>query len=101
MSTAVLGKHLADAHGMGHNQDHAHDSDGNTVPGFWLYLMTDYVLFASAFIICAVSAHYTTGDPSGKSIFELPYVLVGTVVLLVSGCTYGLTMLSAHKDARG
>ncbi|MEB3893332.1 cytochrome o ubiquinol oxidase subunit III, partial [Pseudomonas aeruginosa] len=57
MSTAVLNKHLADAHEVGHDHDHAHDSGGNTVFGFWLYLMTDCVLFASVFATYAVLVH--------------------------------------------
>ncbi|CAL5245363.1 hypothetical protein PASLES2_20845 [Pseudomonas aeruginosa] len=85
---------------MGHDHDHAHDSGGNTVFGFWLYLMTDCVLFASVFATYAVLVHHTAGGPSGKDIFELPYVLVETAILLVSSCTYGLAMLSAHKGAR-
>ncbi|VFT12824.1 cytochrome o ubiquinol oxidase subunit III [Pseudomonas aeruginosa] len=101
MSTAVLNKHLADAHEVGHDHDHAHDSGGNTVFGFWLYLMTDCVLFASVFATYAVLVHHTAGGPSGKDIFELPYVLVETAILLVSSCTYGLAMLSAHKGAKG
>ncbi|OVZ67494.1 cytochrome o ubiquinol oxidase subunit III [Pseudomonas aeruginosa] len=101
MSTAVLNKHLADAHEVGHDHDHAHDSGGNTVFGFWLYLMTDCVLFASVFATYAVLVHHTAGGPSGKDIFELPHVLVETAILLVSSCTYGLAMLSAHKGAKG
>ena len=61
MSTAVLNKHLADAHEVGHDHDHAHDSGGNTVFGFWLYLMTDCVLFASVFATYAVLVHHTAG----------------------------------------
>ena len=45
----------------GHDHDHAHDSGGNTVFGFWLYLMTDCVLFASVFATYAVLVHHTAG----------------------------------------
>lgn len=54
--------------------------------------MTDCVLFASVFATYAVLVHHTAGGPSGKDIFELPYVLVETAILLVSSCTYGLAM---------
>lgn len=101
MSTAVLNKYLADAHEAGHDQDHVHDSGSNTVFGFWFYLTTDCMLFASVFATCMMLVYHTAGGPSGKDIFELPYVLVEIVILLVSSYTYGLAMLSAYKGAKG
>ena len=86
---------------MGHDHDHAHDSGGNTVFGFWLYLMTDCVLFASVFATYAVLVHHTAGGPSGKDIFELPYVLVETAILLVSSCTYGLPCSPRTRAPKG
>ena len=94
MSTAVLNKHLADAHEVGHDHDHAHDSGGNTVFGFWLYLMTDCVLFASVRHLRGAGSPHRR--PQRQDIFELPYVLVETAILLVSSCTYGLAMLCAQ-----
>ncbi len=94
-------KHLVDTHEAAHDHDHAHDSGGITVFGFWLYLMTDCILFASVFATYAVLVNHTAGGPSGKDIFELPYVAVETAILLISSCTYGLAMLAAHKGAKG
>ena len=100
MSTAVLSKHSV-AHEAGHDHDHEHhDAGGMTVFGFWLYLMTDCILFASVFATYAVLVGHTAGGPSGKDIFELPYVAVETAILLISSCTYGLAMLAAHKGAK-
>lgn len=64
--------------------------------GFWIYLMTDCVLFASLFAVFAVLRTATAGGPSGADIFDLPFVLIETMVLLVSSFTVGLGLLAAQ-----
>jgi len=66
--------------------------------GFWTYLMTDCVLFASLFATYAVLHGNTFGGPSGKDIFDLPYIFVETMILLVSSFTTGLAMIAARKN---
>lgn len=68
--------------------------------GFWIYLMTDCVLFASLFAVYAVLHKNTVGGPGGPELFSLPYVLVETFVLLTSSFTSGLAMLAAHRGDR-
>ena len=83
------------------HDDHSHahhDTSGTTLFGFWLYLMTDCVLFASVFATYAVVFMNTAGGPSGHDIFELDYVLVETFALLFSSITYGFAMISAHQQ---
>jgi cytochrome o ubiquinol oxidase subunit 3 len=82
-----------------HHEEH-HDSGSTTVFGFWLYLMTDCILFAGLFATYAVLSHATAGGPGGKELFELPYVLVETFCLLVSSLTYGLAMIAMSKGNR-
>jgi cytochrome o ubiquinol oxidase subunit 3 len=65
--------------------------------GFWVYLMTDCVLFASLFAVYAVLHRNVAEGPSGREIFSLPYVLVETFILLTSSFTCGLAMLAAHR----
>lgn len=84
------------AHG-GHHHDHAQEQMDNKVFGFWLYLMTDCVLFATAFAGVAVNGHSYAGGPTGKDIFELNGVILETACLLISSVTYGFAMLAAHK----
>ncbi|KPC57489.1 Cytochrome O ubiquinol oxidase subunit III [Pseudomonas amygdali pv. morsprunorum] len=79
--------------------DH-HDSGGMTVYGFWLYLMTDCVLFASFFAVYAVMVNSVAGGPSGQDIFLLPFVAVETAFLLVSSITYGFAMLALYKGKK-
>ncbi len=74
---------------------------GKTTFGFWLYIMTDCVLFASLFAVFAVLRNNTFGGPTGKDLFNLPYILGETLILLTSSFTCGLGILAAqHKDKR-
>ena len=73
----------------------------HSVFGFWLYLMTDCVLFASLFAVFAVMAHQVAGGPTGKDLFDIPGVALETAVLLLSSITYGFAMLGAHKRKSG
>lgn len=68
-----------------------------TTLGFWIYLMTDCVLFASLFGAYAVLRNNTAGGVSGSEIFDLPFVLVETLILLTSSFTCGLAMLAAYR----
>lgn len=68
-----------------------------TTLGFWAYIMTDCVLFASLFAVYAVMHGNTFGGPDGRELFKLPFVLVETMVLLVSSFSCGLAMLAAQK----
>lgn len=73
----------------------------HSVFGFWLYLMTDCVLFASLFAVFAVMAHQFAGGPSGKDLFDIPGIALETAVLLLSSITYGFAMLGAHRRKSG
>ncbi|MEI6477768.1 MAG: cytochrome o ubiquinol oxidase subunit III [bacterium] len=75
-------------------------SDSTAVFGFWVYLMTDCVLFAALFAVYAVLRTGTFGGPGGSEIFNLPNILVETFLLLTSSYTCGLAMLAAHKGRR-
>ena len=75
--------------------------NSKTLFGFWVYIMTDCVLFASLFATYAVLHHNTFGGPSGQTLFSLPNVLAETLILLTSSFTCGLGILSAratHKN---
>lgn len=76
--------------------DH-HDSSESKVFGFWVYLMTDCILFASLFATYAVLQTGIADGPSAKEIFELPFVLTETALLLVSSLTFGLAMIAAYS----
>lgn len=68
--------------------------------GFWVYLMTDCVLFASLFAAYAVLHTNTFGGPGARELFSLPYALAETLLLLTSSFACGLGILAAYRGRR-
>ena len=81
--------------------DHHDHPQSHSVFGFWIYLMTDCVLFAALFATFGVLGHQFAGGPTGKDLFDIPGVAVETAVLLLSSITYGFAMLGAHQRKNG
>jgi cytochrome o ubiquinol oxidase subunit 3 len=75
-------------------------SDSKVTFGFWVYLMTDCVLFASLFATYAVLHNNTFGGPSAHDLFSLQFVLIETLLLLTSSFTSGLALLAARQNNR-
>ena len=69
--------------------------------GFWIYLMSDLVLFSTIFATFAVIGHNYAGGPSGKDLFDLPYTFVETMFLLFSSVTYGMAVLAMYNGKKG
>lgn len=76
--------------------DHAH-SGGSTMLGFWLYLMSDCLIFAVLFATYGVLGRNYAAGPSGADLFDLRLVAVNTAMLLFSSITYGFAMLAMDK----
>jgi cytochrome o ubiquinol oxidase subunit 3 len=74
-----------------------HHPENGTLLGFWIYLMSDTLIFACLFATYAVLGRNYAGGPSGAEIFELPTVALNTAFLLFSSITYGFAMLAAQK----
>src|SRR5690348_1399664 len=68
--------------------------------GFWIYLMTDLVIFSVLFAAYAVLHHNTFGGPSGHELFRLPFALAETVILLTSSFTCALATLAIHQKKK-
>ena len=77
------------------------DTVGNKTFGFWLYLMTDLVLFSAIFATFGVLNHSYAGGPMGKDLFDLPYTFGETLFLLFSSATCGLAVLAMHHERKG
>jgi cytochrome o ubiquinol oxidase subunit 3 len=73
--------------------EHAHDK---VTFGFWVYLMSDCILFASLFATFAVLRGHTFGGPAGSDLFSLPFAFGETLILLTSSFFCGLAILAAH-----
>ncbi len=65
--------------------------------GFWVYLMTDLLMFAVLFAVYAVLHGNTLGGPSDKDLFSLPLALKETLILLTSSFTCGIGMIAARR----
>jgi len=77
-----------------------HDDGSKTVLGFWVYLMSDCLIFACLFATFGVLAENVAGGPSGRELFDLPYVAAETILLLVSSFTFGIAALNVQAGNR-
>ena len=68
--------------------------------GFWIYLMSDVVLFAALFATYAVLGNNYAGGPTAQDIFHLPYLFVETMFLLFSGTACSMTMLAVDRSSK-
>ena len=68
--------------------------------GFWIFLLSDIIMFSALFATYAVLSGQTAGGPSGHELFELRHVGIETVCLLFSSYTCGLGALSAERQRR-
>ena len=97
MSTVAL----ADRN-MFHLAEEPHHPEGSsTMLGFWLYLMSDCLIFAMLFATYGVLGTSYAGGPGPRQLFELPLVAVNTSMLLFSSITYGFAMLAMGDGRRG
>ena len=78
-----------------------HHPQQGTLLGFWLYLMSDLLIFASLFVTYVVLAGGTNGGPGAKELFDLKFVAGETALLLVSSLTFGLGMIAMHHRKVG
>jgi len=65
--------------------------------GFWIFILSDMVMFAALFAAYAVLAGNTAGGPSGAQMFNLRSVFIETMCLLLSSYTCGVGALSAER----
>jgi len=78
-----------------------HHPENGTLLGFWLYLMSDCLVFACLFAMYAVLGRSYAGGPTGAELFDLPLVAVNTALLLLSSITYGFAMLEMQAAGAG
>jgi cytochrome o ubiquinol oxidase subunit 3 len=76
------------------------DAVANQAFGFWIYLMSDLVLFATVFATYVVLGHNYAGGPTGKDLFNLSYTFAETMFLLFSSATYGMAVLAMYQDRK-
>jgi cytochrome o ubiquinol oxidase subunit 3 len=80
--------------------EHGH-AEGSTMLGFWIYLMSDSLIFAVLFAAYGVLGRNYAAGPSPADLFELPLIAFNTALLLLSSITYGLAMLEVERRRMG
>ncbi|XID91188.1 cytochrome o ubiquinol oxidase subunit III [Paenibacillaceae bacterium WGS1546] len=88
------------SHVGGHGHEGHHDQEGLRVMGFWIFLITDCILFGTLFATYVVLSGNTAGGPTGAELFEMSGVIVSTFILLTSSFTSGLAVLAMNKGDR-
>ncbi|HTK01164.1 MAG TPA: cytochrome o ubiquinol oxidase subunit III [Bordetella sp.] len=78
-----------------------HHPKNGTLLGFWIYLMSDCLIFASLFAVYGVLGRSYAAGPSGADLFDLPLVALNTSMLLLSSITYGFAMLEMNRNRVG
>jgi len=74
---------------------------GGTLLGFWIYLMSDALLFATLFATFGVLSSSFAGGPTPRELFDLGLVALNTGILLASALTCGLAMISLQAGRAG
>ncbi|WP_174279036.1 cytochrome (ubi)quinol oxidase subunit III [Sphingomonas bacterium] len=97
----------ADPHALGHHDDQPMSERGPAPKsivvayGFWIFLLTDFILFSGFFASYAVLHGETAGGPSGRQLFEFPLVAAETGVLLASSFACGMATVALEEDRQG
>src|SRR5436190_5678127 len=78
--------------------EHAHPEGASTMLGFWIYLMSDCLIFAVLFATYGVLGGSYAAGPAPKDLFDLPLVALNTSMLLLSSITYGFAMLTMQQN---
>jgi cytochrome o ubiquinol oxidase subunit 3 len=74
-----------------------HPDGGSTLLGFWIYLMSDCLIFAMLFAVYGVLGGNFAAGPGPRDLFDLPLVALNTAMLLGSSLTYGLAMIAMQR----
>jgi cytochrome o ubiquinol oxidase subunit 3 len=85
------------AHAANHGHHDVQESRGF---GFWLYILSDLILFSALFATFVVQMRSFAGGPTGKDLFDLSYVAGETLLLLLSSAAYGMAVLAMQEDQR-
>ena len=97
---------MSDAHDITNDkvfyqaEEHEHPPGASTMLGFWIYLMSDCLIFACLFATYGVLSLNYAGGPTPKDLFDLPLVAVNTSMLLLSSITCGFAMLTVDKGQK-
>lgn len=101
MSDSLTIRHTPDIHPDMSVPDQHQDTFSKTVVGFWIYLMSDCLVFTTLFLSYAVLHNNTFGAPSSRELFDLPMAFAETMLLLCSTVTCGFALLASLRQDKG
>ncbi len=79
--------------------EHAHHAELNTF-GFWIYLMSDLVIFSVLFATFVVLGKNYAGGAEPSELFHLPFLFTETMLLLLSSVTFGFSMVAMNENKK-
>jgi cytochrome o ubiquinol oxidase subunit III len=106
MSSAAAASAAADPHQLGHDDDARSEREAGGIAskrivvgyGFWLFLVSDIILFSAFFAAYAVLSGATDGGPNGAQLFKLEMVALQTGLLLLSTFACGMASVAANRQ---
>jgi cytochrome o ubiquinol oxidase subunit 3 len=98
MGHALTSEQAADRALFYLKDEHDHEAGGSTLLGFWIYLMSDCLIFAVLFATYGVLGGNYAAGPGPRDLFDLSLVALNTSMLLLSSITYGFAMLSSYRN---
>ncbi len=78
-----------------------HHPKNGTLLGFWIYLMSDCLIFAALFAVHGVVGRNYAAGASGADLFDLNLVAINTALLLLSSITFGFAMIEMQRRRKG
>jgi cytochrome o ubiquinol oxidase subunit III len=111
MTALPYSSDVADPNHLGHGSSGAHghagSGDGGPVPkrivvgyGFWIFLLSDIVMFSAFFAAYAVLVGQTAGGPTGAELFDIKSAGIETACLLLSSFACGLASIAADVRSK-
>lgn len=79
---------------LGRAHPDAHDAAKITVFGFWVFLMSDAILFGMVFASYVASVHARAGAPGPKDLYDIKSAFIETMLLLTSSFTFGMASVA-------
>ncbi|MEM0936245.1 MAG: cytochrome o ubiquinol oxidase subunit III [Pseudomonadota bacterium] len=74
--------------------------DTGTMLGFWIYLMSDCLIFGVLFAVHAVLGQNYAAGPAPADLFEIEMILISTFALLLSSITYGFAVIAMQRGQK-
>jgi len=82
---------------VGHSEADDHHHETGTMLGFWIYLMSDCLIFGILFAVYAVLGQNFAAGPAPADLFEIEKILLATAFLLISSITYGFAVINMQQ----